>query len=115
MAVIADHIGMKMPNHCMTPEIHELQRRDVQVLAQQRRWNPGAGNYFFALTSGKQSATATFLRTVSAEQPKISGGAVQHDPAAGLIRSFHNHVNAMSVGREVAEIDDDFTATRMAF
>src|SRR5690349_19672294 len=115
MAVVANSIGMKMPNNRMTPEVRELLWSDVQVLAQQRRWNPGAGNYFFALASGKQCATAAFLRAVPAEQPEISGGAVQHDPAAGLLRGLHNHVHAMSIGGVVAEVDDDFTANRMAF
>src|SRR5437763_14352010 len=115
MSVVSKGIGMKMSNHRMTPQLHKLCRHNVQVIAQQCSRNSRARNHFLAFASGKQCAAAPLLRTVAAEQTEICGAAIQHDPLAGSLRSFYDHVHAVCVTGEVTEVHNYFTAYRLAF
>src|SRR5436309_11191883 len=102
-----------MAKHRVMPRVEELLASRMQVRLHKARLKQSACGNFLALAAGQQRTARALFRAESAEDVKAPGEAVPHDPLAGTLGRFHDHIHPLGVGSEVAKIDDHFAADRV--
>ena len=69
---------------------------------------------FLPFPPGRRKPVACFSDSNPLKMRKRSAKAVTHDPLAGLIGGFEDHVHAMRVAGKEPEVHDHFAAQRVA-